>query len=110
MRRKVDMPKPNFTCVTLSASLYSRFKEESKNRGLSIPRLLETLLEGNSTSTFGVGTSTYGNLKEAQNDSIFSKTVKTVAGPAGFEPATTGLEGRCSIQAELRAQCDSGVL
>ena len=32
------------------------------------------------------------------------------AGPGGLEPPTPGLEGRCSIQAELRAQnrCSSG--
>ena len=29
---------------------------------------------------------------------------KDVARPAGLEPATPGLEGRCSIRAELRAQ------
>ena len=30
--------------------------------------------------------------------------------PAGFEPATLGLEGRCSIQAELRTQIRSVVV
>ena len=31
------------------------------------------------------------------------KHIKTLAGPPGFEPGTSGSEGRCSIQAELRA-------
>ena len=30
-------------------------------------------------------------------------TLKALARPAGFEPATYGLEVRCSIRAELRA-------
>ena len=42
---------------------------------------------------------------------------KKMATPAGFEPATTGLEGRCSIQLSYgvvrrsyRNQCDQGTL
>jgi hypothetical protein len=31
-------------------------------------------------------------------------TLRKVARPAGLEPATPGLEGRCSIRTELRAQ------
>ena len=44
-------------------------------------------------------------------DAFTKPTAESLAGAAGFEPATPGLEGRCSSPAELRprAQADSSI-
>jgi hypothetical protein len=43
------------------------------------------------------------NMRRHRLSPICHPRVQKVARPAGLEPATPGLEGRCSIRTELRA-------
>jgi len=51
------MPKPGYTCITISKELYEKLKRQAKARGRSIPSLIEWLLRAIVSGT-STGTST----------------------------------------------------
>lgn len=52
---KVNMVKAGYTCITVPIQLYEKLKQASKNLSISIPKLIQQLLETQITS---MGTST----------------------------------------------------
>ena len=54
------MPKPGFTAITISNSLKQRLTRTARQLGLSVPRLIEEMLNANGLGT-GMGTSTVTN-------------------------------------------------
>mgnify|MGYP000017521402 CR=1 FL=1 len=54
------MPKPGFTAITVSNRLKQRLTLTARQLGLSVPRLIEEMLNANGLGT-GMGTSTVTN-------------------------------------------------
>ena len=62
------MPKPGYTCITVSKTLYTKLKTLAQTRNLTIPDLIEQL--ANSTSTFMSSTSTNPPKKTTQTATL----------------------------------------
>ena len=74
------MPKPGYTCITISKTLYRQLKEEARRRKVSIPRLIEQLL---STSTHGVENKPNSHLFQRKSWARRDSNPR----PTGYEPA-----------------------
>ena len=58
------MVKAGYTCITVPIQLYEKLKQASKNLSISIPKLIQQLLE---TQTTSMGTSTDQEILLNQN-------------------------------------------
>ena len=76
-------------------------KAEQLNRSLYV--LDETMVARCARSSVGKGVCPLSRGSTVKSDSFYSFQFKEMARPAGLEPAAFCLEGRRSIQTELRA-------
>jgi len=104
------MTKIGYNQVLVSNVVYKRLKTVATENGLSLGKTIDRLLE------YRYGIDTLGSKPDNQNliQSQVSKTdrnrtsfaekegvgtlVPSKAGPAGVEPATPDLEGRCALR------------
>ena len=87
------MTAQSYTHIRVSVELHVRLKTLAQERNVSLNRLISesvnTMLTRNSQQTPN---------QTNPNQTVFSNTGRNMAGPAGIEPATPDLEGRCAFR------------
>ena len=102
------MTKEGYTHIIVPKELHAILKAEAEARGMSISGYINELQT--SVQSFvtrvsdrkGINTRCDNDGNEKRRKSGLNQNRRT--DPAGFEPATPGLEGRCYIHAKPRAQ------
>ena len=103
---QVNMAPKEYAHIRVSKELQGVLKCEADRTGISISDYIAPLLRRNQAIGTLMAGESYGNIPtEAKRDADKHLNRKRRTDPAGFEPATPGLEGRCYIHAKPRAQC-----
>ena len=99
------MKKREYTHVRVPKELHEVLKREAERTGISISGYIAELLRRNQAfENLMVGEFNVNNPTDVKRDAENLLNRKRRTDPAGFEPATPGLEGRCYIHAKPRAQ------
>ena len=112
------MVKLGYTCITVPIQLYEKLKEASKSLDLTIPKLIQQLIQNQSTSTnqehiLNLNLNNQNpslldqnnpnsslNLENKEGKIVRNRRCLTLEPRAGFEPATSALPRPRSNQAE----------